>query len=119
MAEIVKLSQSGKRNRSFFSRLGPTIVVVVLLAVLAAMAPFLVKYRNAPAALVAKLQEMSAPAPPPPTTDMKHRVWVNRRSGLYYCRDSRFYGKMHPGISMRQESALLKGFRPADGQKCP
>jgi len=118
MAEIVKLSQSGKPNGSR-SRFGPTIFIVVLLVVLAVLAPFLAKYRNAPAALVAKLQAMSAPAPPAPTTNMKHRVWVNRRSGLYYCRDSRFYGKMHPGISLRQESALLKGFRPATGQKCP
>ena len=119
MAEIVKLSQSGRSAASSRSRLAPTIAVILLLAVLAAIAPLLVKYRNVPAELVAKVQEMSAPTPAPPATDMKHRVWVNRRSGLYYCRSSKFYGKMHPGLSMRQESALLKGFRPADGQKCP
>lgn len=68
--------------------------------------------------VVEKLQAMSAPPPPPPTTDMKHEVWVNRRSGFYYCRDSKFYGKMSPGASMRQESALLEGFRPAEGQEC-
>jgi hypothetical protein len=118
MAEIVKISNPGGPSSSR-SRLGPTIAIVVLLTVLAATAPFLVKYRNAPAVLVAKLQAMSAPPPPAPTTDMKHRVWVNSRSGLYYCRESRFYGKMHPGISMLQESALLKGFRPAVGQECP
>ena len=118
MAEIVRISQSGGPNRSR-SRLGPTIVIVVFLAVLAAAAPFLVKYRSAPAVLVAKVQEMTAPQPAPPATEMKHDVWVNRRSGLYYCRESRFYGKMRPGITMRQESALLKGFRPAEGQKCP
>lgn len=92
--------------------------MVVLLAVLAATAPLLVKYRNAPAILVAKMQAMTAPPPPAPTTNMKHTVWVNNRSGLYYCRESRFYGKMHPGTSMLQESALLKGFRPAAGQEC-
>ena len=118
MAEIVRLSQPGGPNRSR-NRLGPTIFIVVLLAVLAAAAPFLVQYRSAPATLVAKLQAMTAPQPAPPTTDMKHSVWVNRRSGLYYCRESKFYGKMRPGVSMRQESALLKGFRPAEGQKCP
>jgi len=118
MAEIVKISQSGGPNRSR-GRLGPTIVIVIILAVLAAAAPFLVKYRNAPASVVSKLEAMTAPQPAPPATDMKHRVWVNRRSGFYYCRDSKFYGRMYPGVSMRQESALLKGFRPAEGQKCP
>ncbi|HKT12199.1 MAG TPA: hypothetical protein VJW77_10290 [Terriglobia bacterium] len=117
MAEIVHVSQPGGPHGSR-SRLGTAIVIVVFLAVLAAAAPFLVKYRDAPAVVVEKLQAMSAPPPPPPTTDMKHEVWVNRRSGFYYCRDSKFYGKMSPGISMRQESALLEGFRPAEGQKC-
>lgn len=118
MAEIVNISQPGGSNRPR-SRWGPTIAIVLLLAVLAATAPFLVKYRNAPAVLVAKLQAMTATPPAAPTTDMKHKVWVNRRSGLYYCRESRFYGKMHPGTSMLQESALLNGFRPAEGQECP
>ncbi|MGA8182553.1 MAG: hypothetical protein WB819_02790 [Terriglobia bacterium] len=119
MAEIVQLSQSGSPNGSSRNRYAPAILFVVLLVVLAAIAPFLVKYRDAPATLVAELQAMSAPKPQAPTTNMKHSVWVNRRSGLYYCRDSKFYGKMHPGISLHQESALLKGFRPAAGDKCP
>jgi hypothetical protein len=119
MAEIVQLQNSGSKSGSSRNRYAPAIVIVILLALLAAIAPSLVKYRSAPATLVADLQAMSAPKPQAPTTDMKHRVWVNRRSGLYYCRDSRFYGKMHPGISLHQESALLKGFRPAGGDKCP
>lgn len=119
MAEIVRLSHSGKPNGSSRNRFLPAIVIIVLLVALAAVAPFLVKYRGMPATIVAKVQAMSAPQPQAPATDMKHRVWVNRRSGLYYCRDSKFYGKMHPGVSMRQESALLKGFRPAEGRECP
>ncbi|HET7101424.1 MAG TPA: hypothetical protein VFJ52_09765 [Terriglobia bacterium] len=119
MAEIVQLSQSGRSNGSSRSRYAPAILIVVLLAVLAAIAPFLVKYRDAPATLVADLQAMSAPRPQAPTTDMQHSVWVNRRSGLYYCRESKFYGKMQPGIPLQQGSALLKGFRPAGGEKCP
>jgi hypothetical protein len=118
MAEIVKISHSDGTRRAR-GRLGPTIAIVVLLAALAATAPFLVKYRNAPAVLVAKLQAMAAPPPAAPTTYMKHRVWVNRRSGLYYCRESKFYGRMRPGTTMLQESALMKGFRPAEGQECP
>jgi hypothetical protein len=119
MAEILKISYSASSNKSSRNRFAPAITIVLLLAALAALAPSLVKYRDAPAAMVAKLQAMSAPPPQAPATDMEHRVWVNRRSGLYYCRESKFYGKMHPGISVRQESALLKGFRPAEGQKCP
>lgn len=117
MAEIVTISQPDGSHRSR-SRLRPTIVIVVFLAALAGVAPFLVKYRDAPAMVVAKLEAMSAPQPAPPETGSRDRVWVNRRSGFYYCRDSKFYGKMSPGISMQQESALLEGFRPAEGQKC-
>ena len=119
MAEIVRLSQSGSGKGPSHNRFLPAIVIIVLLVALAALAPFLVKYRGMPATVVAKVQAMTAPQPQAPTTDMKHRVWVNKRSGLYYCRESKFYGKMHPGVSMRQESALLKGFRPAEGSKCP
>ena len=101
------------------NRVGPAVVMVVFLAALVMLAPLLAKYRNSPKVLVSKLQKMSAPEPKKPVVDMKHLVWVNRRSGLYYCHNSRFYGRMHPGFTMRQESALLKGFRPGDGQMCP
>jgi hypothetical protein len=82
------------------------------------MAPLLAKYRGAPQIWVQKLEAMSQNQPAAPANNMKHVVWVNRRSGLYYCRDSKFYGKMRPGASMLQDSALLKGFRPAQGQAC-
>jgi hypothetical protein len=94
-------------------------MTLILLALLAVMAPFLAKHRDAPQEWVARLEAMSQSQPQSPERDMKHDVWVNRRSGFYYCRDSRLYGRMRPGIPMRQESALLKGFRPAQGQECP
>ena len=100
------------------NRVAPAVIMIVVLVVLIMLAPLLAKYRNTPKVLVSKLQEMSAPEAKP-MTDMKHSVWVNRRSGLYYCHNSKFYGRMHPGFTLRQESALLKGFRPADGQMCP
>ena len=118
MAEIVKIAAPAKGGRSPRSRLGTTVVFVVLLVVLAAMAPLLAKYRGMPQVWVEKLEAMSQSQPAAPTTDVKQNVWVNRRSGLYYCRDSKLYGKMSPGSSMAQETALLKGFRPAQGQAC-
>jgi hypothetical protein len=119
MAEILKIAPAGKGGRSARSRLAPTVMVILLLISLAVMAPLLAKYRNAPQVLVETLEAMSRSQPSAPATDMKHDVWVNRRSGLYYCHESKFYGKMRPGETMRQEAALLKGFRPAQGQACP
>jgi len=118
MAEIVKIAPAGKAGGSARRRVASAVMIVLLLVVLAAMAPLLAKYRDAPQVWVEKLEAMSQSQPAAPTTDMKHVVWVNQRSGLYYCHDSRFYGKMRPGTSMLQESALLKGFRPAQGQVC-
>ena len=40
------------------------------------------------------------------------RVWIVRRSGFYYCRDSKAYGRLTPGTYMRQDEALQRGYRP-------
>jgi hypothetical protein len=45
-------------------------------------------------------------------------VWVYKRTGLYYCPESKFYGKVKPGVSMNQEKALERGFRPAAQEPC-
>ena len=95
------------------------ILMIVFLAILVAIAPLLAKYHNAPAVVVAKLAAMTAPPPSAALVDMKHSVWVNKRSGLYYCHDSRFFERMSPGILMEQQVALQKGFRPAEGHACP
>jgi hypothetical protein len=118
MAEILKIAPSGRGGKSFRSRIAPAVTIVLLLIFLAVMAPLLAKYRNAPQVWVEKLEAMSQNQPSAPTTNMNHDVWVNRRSGFYYCHESTFYGKMRPGESMREESALLRGFRPAQGQAC-
>jgi hypothetical protein len=118
MAEILKIAPSARGGKHFRRRIAPAVTVVLLLILLAVMAPLLARYRNAPQVFVAKLEAMSQSQPEAPTTNMKRDVWVNRRSGLYYCHESKFYGKMRPGESMQQESALLKGFRPAQGQAC-
>jgi hypothetical protein len=46
------------------------------------------------------------------------QVWVNKRSGLYYCPSTKLYGKLQPGKEMPEGSALQSGFRPALGQIC-
>ncbi len=101
------------------NRKGPAVMVIVLLATLAIVAPLLAKLHGDPAAWVAKIQALSTRKPGAPGIQMEHSVWVNRRSGLYYCRQSRFYGRIRPGESMRQGLALQEGFRPAQGQACP
>ena len=40
------------------------------------------------------------------------RVWIVRRSGFYYCRDSKAYGRLTPGTYMRQDEAVQRGYRP-------
>jgi hypothetical protein len=93
--------------------------MIVALAILVAIAPLLAKYHSAPAVVVAKLQELTAPPPSKAPVDLRHSVWVNRRSGLYYCHGSRFFGRMSPGTFMEQQVAMQKGFRPAQGEACP
>lgn len=46
------------------------------------------------------------------------KVWVYKKTGLYYCPDSKFYGKMKPGVYMNQEKALESGYRPAAQEPC-
>jgi hypothetical protein len=45
-------------------------------------------------------------------------VWVNRRSGFYYCPDSKLYGKLKPGFFTSQGKALQAGYRPPFNQTC-
>ena len=46
------------------------------------------------------------------------KVWVYKKTGLYYCPDSKFYGKMKPGVYMAQEKALERAYRPAAQEPC-
>jgi hypothetical protein len=44
-----------------------------------------------------------------PKGNPQTRVWVNTRLGLYYCPDSKLYGRIEPGLYMLQASALQHG----------
>lgn len=46
------------------------------------------------------------------------KVWVYKKTGLYFCPDSKVYGKAKPGVYMSQEKALGRGYRPAGGDPC-
>jgi hypothetical protein len=46
------------------------------------------------------------------------RVWVYKKSGLYFCSDSTFYGKLKPGFYLVQEKALQSGYQPALHKLC-
>jgi len=46
------------------------------------------------------------------------RVWASKKTGFYYCADSKVYGKAKPGAYMTQEKALERGYRPAGENPC-
>ncbi len=46
------------------------------------------------------------------------KVWVNKHSGLYYCPQSEFYGKVKPGFYVTQQEAVQSGYRPATPEAC-
>ena len=47
------------------------------------------------------------------------QVWVDTRTGLYYCRGTSEFGKLRPGSMLKQADALQRGDRPAMHNMCP
>jgi PilZ domain len=45
-------------------------------------------------------------------------VWVDHKSGFYYCGDSPFFEKLHPGSLLSQGEALQSGYQPKIGSYC-
>src|SRR5215471_6151895 len=76
------------------------------------------------AALIAafnpRVRHMLMPAPPEAPNDTRGdlKVWVNKRSGFYYCPSSAAYGSLGPGEFMAQAKALETGFRLAPYVPC-
>ncbi len=85
-------------------------VMLILLAIsLVVLYPFMQKW------LPAWLRSV----PPTETTaSRKVKVWTVKQTGLYYCPDSKLYGKAESGVLMTQEEALEGGYRPASGERC-
>ncbi len=46
------------------------------------------------------------------------KIWANKRTGIYYCPDSKLYGKLTPGVYMSQGEALRGGYHPAAKEAC-
>jgi hypothetical protein len=46
------------------------------------------------------------------------KVWVNTKSGVFHCPDSRWYGKTKQGEYMSESEALKNGYHAAGGKSC-
>ena len=91
------------RNRIFFLPFALLIVgLVVLYPVL-----------NLPS-----LSQLFQPTPKASSEKSTVKIWANQRSGLYYCPDSQFYGKLTPGVYMSKSEAIQNGYQPAANQTC-
>ncbi len=64
---------------------------------------------------VDRLLQLNTPTPAAATVV---KVWTYKKTGLYYCPDSKLYGKIKPGVYMTQEKALERGYRPAGQLPC-
>ena len=77
----------------------------------------LLPYRQALTSAREMIETSVRPEPPlRPRRELK--VWVAKRTGLYYCPSSPRYASFTPGEYMRQDEALQAGFRPAPNAPC-
>jgi hypothetical protein len=91
------------RNRLFFF---PLVFLIVGLVVLY------------PVLNLPSLRQLFQPAPKASSEKLSVKIWANQRSGLYYCPDSKFYGKLTPGVYMSRSEAIQNGYQPAANQAC-
>jgi len=64
------------------------------------------------------VSQLFQPTPKVETEKSSVKIWAHQRSGLYYCPDSKFYGKITPGVYMSQSEAIQNGYTPAANQNC-
>ena len=94
---------SSSGNRIFF------VPLVLLIFGLVVLYPVL----NLPS-----VSELLRPTPKVASQKSSIKIWANSRSGLYYCPDSKLYGKLAPGTYMSQSEAIQDGYQPAANQAC-
>lgn len=46
------------------------------------------------------------------------KIWVNTKSGVYHCPDTRWYGNTKQGEYMSESEAVRNGYHPAGGKSC-
>lgn len=46
------------------------------------------------------------------------KVWVNLKSGIYFCPDSKYFGKTKSGKYLSEAEAKTDKYRPAGGKAC-
>jgi len=68
--------------------------------------------------LVAHFSTNPEPEPEAIASNPNVRVWVDLRTGLYYCPDSDIYGKTAKGKYSSQRDAVLEHFEPAYRRSC-
>jgi hypothetical protein len=90
-------------------RIGQNVLLIATFLILAALVVSLLQ-QGATTKLPSRTQTVDA------ATIVK--VWVYKRTGLYYCPDSKFYGKFKPGVYMMQDEALGHGYQPAGQEPC-
>ena len=96
------------KRRADFSLL---VVFLILAGALLVFLPVLKKWEPLANRSTARVERAASAGPVV--------VWVNPRSGLYYCSHSDLFGKMTPGRYMAQGKALEAGYRPAAERPCP
>ncbi len=55
---------------------------------------------------------------PSQATSRDIRVWVNTRSGFYYCPGTELYGKLQPGKYLPEANAVQSGYQPSLNRSC-
>jgi hypothetical protein len=71
-----------------------------------------------PALHLPSLGQLFQPTPTAGRPKPAVKIWATRRTGFYYCPDSKFYGKLTPGVYMSQSEAIQSGYQPAANQTC-
>lgn len=61
---------------------------------------------------------MSSGEPSVSAGNLNITVWVNTKSGVYHCSNSRWYGNTKNGKYVTQKEAHAEGYRPAYGIVC-
>jgi len=90
-------------------RIRISVILVLLVISLVILYPFVQEWLPA--------SRRSAP-PTETAASRKVKVWTVKRTGLYYCPESKLYCKAESGVLMTQEKALEGGYRPTGGATC-